>query len=277
MQIELFGCTSAGKSTLADSILHSCRQQGIDLQASDDFVLSLVSLRGVQNRWVRTFLIDLCSLIACLATWAGHRDFFSLAGRTLKRLSVPWLEKLNLARNIIKRVGIFEIVRRYASGRQLVLVDGGTLQIAHHLFVHLPVQTHAGDVAAFGKVVPLPDVAIHVTQHESVLIERTVVRGHRRIPDRSYAQVEAFVKQAVNTFDSLTRQLVHERRLLATDNRETFAVAQEGLDHPLLDLWLDVLGGELDTLTAETSAPGRARLFLCHSGDREANFGLRTR
>ena len=62
MQIELIGCTSAGKSTLAACIVASCRVRGIEVVKSDDFVLERVRLQWIRRRLARTVLMDVLSL-----------------------------------------------------------------------------------------------------------------------------------------------------------------------------------------------------------------------
>lgn len=258
MIVEFIGSTGAGKTTLASDILYACREQGIDVLMGDDFVLKQSCLIWIKSRLIRTLCVDLLSLFACLATWRNNLEFYVFASRIILRLPVVWLEKANLFRNILKKIGIYEIIHRRGSDQQVVLVDEGTLHAAHNLFVHVSVQTNASDFSTFVRLVPLPDVAIYVTQSESVLIERTIKRGHKRIPDRSYAKVEIFVKQAVDTFDKLVRQLVLKKKLLAVDGKRNIIVAQDYQNDPLLAIVLEIIRAGIDSVIADNPAQNYA-------------------
>lgn len=214
MHIELIGCTSAGKSSLASRVVDDCRVRGIPAVTGHDLALLAVHLHWVRHRLVRTLLTDLVAGFACLLAWRRHSRFVRFALRTIARLPVPWLQRVNTARNVIKNAGIWEIARRAAGDGRVVVVDEGTLHTAHYLFVHVSVEVNRPGIETFARLVPLPDVAIYVRQDEDVLVDRTLARGHRRIPDRSAAHVRLFVRHAVETFQVLAQQPAVQDRLL---------------------------------------------------------------
>jgi hypothetical protein len=264
MLIEFIGSTGAGKTTLANDVIGECREQGVDILLDADFVLKQIRLNWIKSKFARTLCVDLISSFACLATWRNNFEFYAFASRVIRRLPVAWLEKLNLARNVLKKIGIYEIVRRRGSDRQFVLVDEGTLHAAHNLFVHVSVRTNAGDLATFVRLVPLPDAAICIAQSESVLIEIAMERGHKRIPDRSYANTELFVKRASDTFDKLVRQLVLEKRMMTLDNKGNIIVAQGHQTDPALVMVLRVIGAEAEEEGVIGSDPAGIALNARH-------------
>ncbi len=253
MQIELMGCTGAGKSTLARGILQACREQGIDAWMGDDFVLKQVRLNWVKSHLARTIWVDVCSLLACLVSWRNNLEFYRFTIRIVWRLpvAVGWFEKLNIVRNVLKKIGIYEIIRRRSSDQQVVLVDEGTLLAAHNLFVHVSVEPNAGDLSTFVRLAPRPDVAVYVMQPESVLIERTLARGHKRIPDRSYARVERFVKRAVETFDKIVRQSLPEGRFLVLDAQQNIIVSQGYPNDPPFAIALKIVRAGIEAVTTD--------------------------
>jgi thymidylate kinase len=257
IQIQLIGCTGAGKSTLARYLLQAFRERGIDALMGEELVLQRARLGWINAGLARILAVDLLSMFACLATWRRNREFYLFALRTVSRLprTVAWTEKLNIARNVLKKVGIFEIVDRLGSEEQIVLVDEGTLHAAHNLFVHVAAKTDASDVSRFAQLVPLPQVVVYVRQSKPVLIARTMKRGHKRIPDRLYAQAEVFVNRAVGTFDDLIQQLVLEKRLFTVDNKQNVIFVQEYPPDPLLSAALDVL--RASGRTATESSPSQ--------------------
>jgi deoxyadenosine/deoxycytidine kinase len=247
MQIELTGCTSAGKSTLASLIRQVCQERGTDVLASSDFVLEHFRAGWVKSRVLRTLLLDLFSLSVCLATWRRNFEFYIFAIRTISRLPVAPFEKLNLARNVLKKIGIYEIIRgrssdqsdeihtgpiattshptTSAASQPIVLVDEGTLHAAHNLFVHISAEAKACDLETFIRLVPLPDVVVYVTQSESVLIDRTMRRGHKRIPEHSPDKTQIFIQRGINVFDQLMRGLALQRGLQVVESQPNIVVA----------------------------------------------------
>lgn len=214
MQIELIGCTSAGKTTLTKSILQVCHEQRIDIFLGPDFVLRQVRLNWIKNHLLRTLLVDLVALWACLITWQNNLKLYLFAAQLLFQLPISRLVKLNLLRNVLKKIGIYEIIRFCSTDQQVVLVDEGILQIAHNLFVHVSAETDMEKLSTFARLIPLPDAIVYVKQPESLLIDRTLKRGHKRISDNLYSNVAHFVKQAVVTFDKLVQQSEVQNRLL---------------------------------------------------------------
>jgi hypothetical protein len=254
-RIEFIGCTSAGKSTLTSGILRLCRDQGIDASTGYDFVLRQLRLDWITSRVFRGLLVNLVALFVGLATYRKNLEFYRFAIRTITRLpsAVAWPEKLHIGRNVVKNIGIDEIIRRRAADQQIILLDEGPLQTAHYLFVNSAVEADTGDVAAFMRVVPLPDMVVYVAQSESVLIERTQRRGHKRIPDRSYAQVRRFIRRAVAIFDELERQSTLEGRLIVVDRRPSVVAGQEYPVDALYDAALRIVRAGIDAVAADTA------------------------
>jgi hypothetical protein len=256
MQIELIGCTSAGKSTLLRGILKVCREQEIEALSGDDFVLEQIRLNWVKSYLARTLLVDLFSLFACLLTWRKNLDFYLLTFRTVLRLpaTVTWFTKLNIVRNTLKKIGIYEIIQHCDSAEQIVLLDEGTLHTAHYLFVHLSTEPSRLDLSIFARLVPLPDMAIYLRQDEAVLIERTLNRGHKRIPDGSYAKVRLFIKRAVDTFDNLVQHSGVERRLLVVDNQQNLISGQDDQNDPSSAIALKIVRAGISALIDDKPA-----------------------
>jgi hypothetical protein len=173
-------------------------------------------------------------------------------------------EKFKLARIVARNVGIFEIVRRKSSDRQVVLADEGTLQIAHYLFVHVSVEPNLSDLETFVRLVSLPEVAIYIEQPESVLISRTGIRGHKRVPANASALVTRFIKHGLAVFENLVKCPILEGRLLIVNGGGSIKPA---LDYPVnsrLEFAMKILDldNEIDPMSRENSKP--LRLDLGH-------------
>jgi thymidylate kinase len=262
LQIELIGCTSAGKSTLTRSILQACHQQGLDILLGDDFVLRQVRLNWIKSHLLRKLLVNLVALSASLVTWRTNLKIYRFAAQFLFQLPITQLEKLNTLKNVLKRVGIYEIIRVRSTDRQAILIDEGVLQAAHYLFVHSSVQVKAEHLATFARLAPLPDVVVYLRQPESLLIDRTMRRGHKRIPNRSYSNVVPFIERAVATFDKLAQHPAVERKLLVVDGGQAATMAANNQDDPIMGLALEIIRSGFTSDTTEmptetTLSPGR--------------------
>jgi hypothetical protein len=264
MQIELIGCTSAGKSTLTKNILQVNHKHSLDIVTSYDFVLGQIRLNWIKNHTIRMLVLNLFALFACLLTWRKNLEFYRFVTGAILRLpaTVTWFEKLKIARVVARNVGIYEVVCRYGSDRQIVLADEGTLHIAHYLFVHVSVEPKMSDLETFIRLTPLPDVAVYVKQPESVLITRTEARKHKRIPEGGSDVVGRFIKRAVATFEMLVKSPILESRLLAVNGEECITAALDYQYNPQLAIASKIIRGGLEpirgeTPTAITLEPGR--------------------
>ena len=233
MQIELIGCTGAGKSTLSRCIVQASQAQGVETSTGEEIALKLIRLDWVRRKIPRTLLVDLIAGLACLASWRDNFEFYLFETRILSKLPVGWFEKLNIARNVLKNIGVNEIVRRVGRQEQLVLLDEGTLHTAHYLFVHVSVEPDASDLEDFIRLIPLPDVVVYVRQDATTLIQRTLERGHKRIPSGSLEHVELFIRRAEETFNRLIQKPQIESRLLIVDGERMITKSEDFQKDPL--------------------------------------------
>lgn len=228
MQIELIGCTSAGKSTLAAGIVQACRQQGLEIFLAEDFVLRQLRLNWIRSVLLRKFLVNLVALFASMVTWPKNRKLYLFAIQVLFQLPISRLESVSLFRNVLKKVGIGELVRARSTDQQIILLDEGDLHIAHNLYVHVNATPNTDSIPAFVELLRLPDVVIYLRPPESTLVERIMKRGHRRIADPSDGSVACFVRRAIVTFDKLVQEPAVANKLLVVDGlQQTATVVHE--------------------------------------------------
>lgn len=234
--IEIIGCTSAGKTTLAGCLRNAWRADHIDAVSDDDLVLGLCCLRWVRNEYLRRRLVDVVALPACLLVWRKRRRLFSMIAELSSNSPGSWRNKWNLARNALRKIGIHEIIRRRGRRREIVLVDNeGTLQAAHNLFVHVSAPPNFSDVVRFVESAPLPDVVVYVRHSASVLAERTLRRGHDRVPSRTRRDAEMFVRRAAAVFDKIAGEALIRSRLLIFDAETSRITAPAAPGDPLLE------------------------------------------
>lgn len=236
MQIELIGCTSAGKSTLIKYLLQVCQQQGIVAVTGDDFVLQKFRLTWIKSYFWQRFIVDLLALFACWLKLYRNFKLYLFASKIIRNLPVTinLVQKIMIARNVLRNLGVYEIIQHLSSPQEIIFLDEGTLHIAHYLFVHVSVEPNNQDLASFAKLIPVPDVAIYLQQQEAVLIERTLTRGHKRIPNISYAQVERFIKFAVSTFEEIIKFSTIKNHVLVVDTERKIHTATDNQNNSSL-------------------------------------------
>lgn len=230
MQVEIIGCTSSGKSTLLDGVLQYCHAQKINAIRGDDFVLRFAHLNWIRGHYPRTIAIDIISFLSASINALKHATFIVLVFKIVFGFpsEIGWLVRLNILRNTIKKLGIYEIVLRFGSNTEIVLLDEGTIHTAHYLFVNHYSEPPGDVLSAFGRSAPLPDIAIYLKREARVLVARTLARGHNRIPGNSPVLVERFIDSALKTFEMISRDPNVQPILFTVDEDNAITIPTSG-------------------------------------------------
>lgn len=263
MQIELVGCTSAGKTTLARRMVKVGQAVGIDVQLSDDFLLACIGLNWISNEFIRRRIIELWALLTCLLFLRKYRALYRFIIRICFQTPGSWLYRIKLARVTLRKIGIHEIIRRRSTDRQAVLLDNeGILQASHTLFVHASGPSSTDCLADFLRLMPLPDVIAYLKQPEQLLIERTRARGHNRIPEESDSgEIASFISQAVQMFEQIRGYPGLADRLLVIDGERNLIEPREAHADPLLEWAADLIRAGL------AHAPASNQLDAGHTSE----------
>lgn len=265
MQIELVGCTSAGKSTLAAKLAEAAHADGVDLLLADEFALNRLGLGYLSKRWLRAVVVHIVACWACLSRGWAHRRFVKFSHQQLRQANLPRRQRWNQLRKVLKQLGRYEAIRGAGTNQTPILVDEGTLHAAHNLFVHVGFGFDQEQIREFAEAVPLPDVVVYVRQHEDVLVERALKRGHPRIPHPTRQRVAEFVHQAVAAFDQLAQ---HERiapRTLIVQNGKIESEPNQ-VSTPQMRRALELLRGAIQSGTLPTSNIDFEPKPAAHSG-----------
>lgn len=262
MHIELIGCTSAGKTTLAQKILTTGKRQGINIILGDDFVLRRFHLDWVKSEFIRRRLLEIYSGYICVRHWKKYSEFCRFVSKVISQNPGSWFYKFNLMRIVLRKIGIHDLIRRFDSEDQLVLVDNeGIVQAAHNLFVHTN-STLNGNLSTFVKTAPLPDMIVYLKQPQSILLERTLRRGHPRIEARSKDRVERFVKQAVATFNALHTLPQIAGRLVLIDGKRKVVTKPRSKNRQMVNQAWDLMKKSFEDGNSEDGSTPRAQSKL---------------
>ncbi len=242
MQVELVGCTGAGKSSLLNRILHLHAGSPSAVSGSNEFMLRRTRLDWLTGS-ARLMAVNIISLGMCALAWRKRRPFLRYVISCIGQLRqhVSFSQRMRILRITLRNVGLYEFVERYASDEEVVFTDEGMLQIAHYLFVHTAFEPRLDQVETFARLAPMPAAVLYLRQPEALLIERTLQRGHKRIPPDSIALTTRFVSRAARTFEWLIQQPAVRTRLLVVDAAQQPASITQGSDtdpslHRLNDL-----------------------------------------
>lgn len=222
MLVELIGCTSAGKSTLTKTVAKRAQQQGIPFSTSYDFVLAHYGLGWVKPHAIRMALLNNLAIWRCVRSAGRHWGLLRFVFGVLHSMpsTVSRRERLKIARITLRNLGIHEIITQADTTDRVILADEGTLQVVHYLFVHLQTPPASDQLAAYLQRAPLPDLALYYRQSAALLIERTMRRGHKRIPQRTPEKVERFINHAVQVFEQVVAEPTIRRCTLIVNGPE---------------------------------------------------------
>jgi hypothetical protein len=238
--VELTGSTGAGKSSLATRLMQRLAERGVPAVTSDQFVCRCYGLHLQWVRWpvVMSLMVDLLAAPWCLRFVFRQPALCWFMARIVWRDLESPLFRLNVVRNIAKRLGTLEMLARHQCSDEIVLLDEGLVHQAHSLFVHPSRQPRPEEVARFVHAIPMPDLLVLVEGSTCDLVQRTVRRGHPRLGGDRALQVRPFIQQA----QAVLRRVAG----LAAQRTEMTVVLNTASDDASRDAALDPLVAKLE-------------------------------
>ena len=242
MIVEFIGCTGAGKTTLIEQVQRRLLKTAV-VTTSVDLAAGLVGLRGVRNSTVQNLVQETVGFPFFIGSLYKYREFIHHTIKLFLRNSRFSIRMINNLRSLERKIGMYEINRRYAKDR-IVLVDEGPI-LAAHMFVFTEASYTPEEIGRFTALLPLPDLVIYVRASVDTLMERTLQRvdAPREINKKDLAQTQRYTRRAVTLFDQLVEAEKIRCRLLIAESLD-FAgqeyskvvedMAQSILDHSLL-------------------------------------------
>lgn len=222
MIIEFIGSTGAGKTTLISEVQCRLAEQA-QAVTSFDLIAGLLGLRRVTHPTVRNLIQDFVGLPFFIGSLYQHRAFVIFALKTLARHKSYTFFTVNYLRSIVRKIGTYEIVKRYNHNR-IILVDEGTVLSAHILFVFTSTIYSQEDIEKFARLVPLPELIVYIKAPMDSLVQRSLQRSGAPKEMRSKNQmlVEKYVSRAAEMFDQLTEiKPIRDRVLIAANPDST--------------------------------------------------------
>lgn len=220
MIVEFIGATGAGKTTLARGLV----KRGVParrVRMATDLVTDRLGRRWIDDPHAINLLADMSALPSFIRSLDRDRDFVRFAFDRLKRHAPSTFAKINYRRNIVRKLGMHEMARNADPGTTF-LVDEGTILIAYQLFAYSDAPFTQADLEAFARIVPLPDLVVHVKAPIDVLLRRAMTRPDRRreLARSDVREVERQIARAVELFDALAAIEPIRGRLLTVEGAE---------------------------------------------------------
>lgn len=227
MIIEFIGSTGAGKTTLISAVQRRLAKTA-EVTTSFDLVAAPLGLRGITHPTARNLIQEFVGLPFFMRSLPWHKAFIIFTLRMLARQANFTIFTINNLRSLERKIGVYEIIRRYGRDR-IVLVDEGTVLSAHNVFVYSNAFYTPEEIAKFANLIPLPDVIVYVRAPVDSLINRSLQRPDppREMKSKNRALIEKYVNSAVAMFEQLVKAERIRNRVLIVENPES---ADKGCD-----------------------------------------------
>lgn len=219
MIVEFIGCTGAGKTTLIKEVQCRLAQQA-RVTTSIDLVVGLLRLRNVTNPTVQNLIQELVCLPFFIRSLSRYKKFLLYTIKLFSRNSSISLSTINNLRSLERKIGVYEITKRYSKDR-IILVDEGPI-LAGHMFVFTEAAYSPEELARFADLLPLPDLVVYVSASIDTIVQRTLRRGDhpREINTKNLAQTQSYAERAVAIFDQLVKAENIQQRLLNVESSD---------------------------------------------------------
>ena len=216
--IEFIGCTGAGKTTLISDVQRRLVQIA-SVTTSFRLVASPLGLRNVTNPTARHLIQEFIGFPFFIRSLYRHKAFIIFILRMLARQADFSVFMMNNLRSLVRKISVYEMTKR-RQHKQIVLVDEGTVLLAHNIFVYSSALYTAEEIARFASLVPLPDIIIYIKAPVETLVQRSLLRADppRELKSRNRELIEKQINRAVRMFDQLVEAENIQSRLLIVEN-----------------------------------------------------------
>jgi hypothetical protein len=199
--IEWVGCSGTGKSTLHKEVYSILLASGIDARKPLEIFLGRTFSKFFINERLQNLFLDFLVLPWTVFSVAKHRHFLKYCLEILQRDYSSFKIKLKLLRSILRKMGLHVFINSFDNAKQPVLIDEGTVHIAHLLFANGDkVNVSPNDIKKFCELVPIPDLIIHIMASETEILARTLNRKDKPISDISPASLKRFIALGYDIF-----------------------------------------------------------------------------
>jgi hypothetical protein len=217
--IEWIGCSGVGKSTLYEAVCQHLLSSGINARKPLEIFLGRTVAQSISNERLQNVFLDLLVLPWSLISAVKYRLFYSYCLKVLSRDYSSYAQRIKLLRSILRKTGLHTFLSRVCHEKQALLVDEGTVHIAHLLFANGDNNSISPkEIERFCELVPVPGLIIHIIAPESDTLKRTLNRHDKPIADTSPDAIKRFIGLGHEIFKTLNDLAPWENKTITVPN-----------------------------------------------------------
>ncbi len=221
MIVEFVGCSGTGKTRLRRSVYERLVDLGKPVRVPLELFIGQRMAGRIESERIRNVLLD---ILVFPWFWIGlrkHRDFLVFAFELLRKKKRPFMRPLLLLRSVIRKLGIHTFCSRRRCWDLIVLVDEGTVHIAHLLLVSGTEEVEWDSVRRFARIVPCPDHVVYVTASFPLIEQRTLARSDQPIKEVSRDELSLFLQEALEIFSWIFGEALVPAPVIQVENLGT--------------------------------------------------------
>ncbi len=237
MIIEWVGCSGVGKSTLLDEVYKNLRSEGLDVCKPLDIFLGKTTSDIIANERLQKLFLDIFILPWSIISMAKHRHFFNYCLKSLNKGHFSFGRKVLLLRSIFRTLGLYFFLDNSSNKKRTIMLDEGTVQIAHLLFAHEEkTSVTKKEIESFCNHVPIPDLIVHIMAPKSEVISRSLNRKDKPIVDPSPGAIKRFINlgheifEIINDLDPWTNKTITFFNSDQTNPQEALNITNQIMD-----------------------------------------------
>ena len=218
MIVEFTGIPCSGKSTIYSLVKESIDNRSLkNIYDAKEYVLQKMFLRIPQNKAINIILTDLTSLYIFLSLDRDQKRYAFKMLPKIFTLQTGIFNKLNLIRNVIKKIAVYFYILR-AAEKRVYIFDEGLIHCFQNVLVGDSLGVNAMNLQDLLSGIPLPDIIIAISVEHDIALERISKRGHRRIEITSEDSKKNFLNNAQTVIDNISNDKLFSGRIWKYSN-----------------------------------------------------------
>ena len=229
MIVEITGSTGVGKSTVSFMLKDLLQKKGVSSELAHEYVLRRYCMIRLSSQLLDTIFFDV--LTSSFVILNLHKCFVLvfLSIYYSLRYGDTLFFKINILRNVIKKIGLFYCLKKNNDQNKIFILDEGPLHCVHNLFVHVGNLPDLKHMFIYIDHLPRCDLVALLYSNLETLFVRTSARGgHRRVKDKNDENTKTFLRNSIEVFSALKKHEGLADNLFALEN-ESSAYAAESL------------------------------------------------
>lgn len=175
MLIEFVGCSGAGKTTQIERVLAALLARKRAAASSTALIAERTHTAWIKDLTLRNVCLDFFLFPWLLLAFKDHFGFCLFGLLQIVRNADSGLSILQRVLSQLRNVAGNELLRRLAKP-EFILIDEGTICGVHNVLVHLKRPPEDALIETYSRLVPKPELIIHIDTPVDVAFSRTEAR-----------------------------------------------------------------------------------------------------